>query len=42
MEGWVRRFLVDLFLNYIVLFVGYSYNDLVMKYLVIGLLLSIR
>ncbi|MGR5939314.1 SIR2 family protein [Bacillus pacificus] len=32
-EGWARRFLVDLFSNYTVLFVGYSHNDPVMKYL---------
>jgi len=33
-EGWVRRFLVEIFQNYIVLFVGYSYDDIVMQYLV--------
>lgn len=32
-EGWARRFLVDLFRQYTVLFVGYSHNDLVMNYL---------
>lgn len=32
-EGWARRFLVELFRNYTVLFVGYSHNDTVMKYL---------
>lgn len=32
-EGWARRFLVDLFRNYTVLFVGYSHNDVVMNYL---------
>ena len=32
-EGWVRRFLVDLFQSYTVLFVGYSHNDTVMNYL---------
>ena len=33
-EGWARRFLVDLFGSSTVLFVGYSHNDTVMKYLV--------
>ena len=32
-EGWARRFLVDLFWSYTVLFVGYSHNDTVMNYL---------
>lgn len=32
-EGWARRFLVDVFLNYTVLFVGYSHDDIVMNYL---------
>ena len=32
-EGWARRFLVDLFRSYTVLFVGYSHNDTVMNYL---------
>ena len=32
-EGWARRFLVDLFRSYPVLFVGYSHSDLVMTYL---------
>ena len=32
-EGWARRFLVDLFLNETVLFVGYSHNDTIMSYL---------
>ena len=32
-EGWARRFLVDLFSSSTVLFVGYSHNDTVMKYL---------
>lgn len=32
-EGWARRFLVSLFENYTVLFVGYSHNDIVMRYL---------
>ncbi|AIK40398.1 SIR2-like domain protein [Bacillus pseudomycoides] len=36
-EGWARRFLVDLFSNYTVLFIGYSHNDPVMKYLATGL-----
>lgn len=32
-EGWGRRFLVSLFMNYTVLFVGYSHNDIVIEYL---------
>ncbi|MXW26863.1 MAG: DUF4020 domain-containing protein [Dehalococcoidia bacterium] len=32
-EGWARRFLVDLFRTYSVLFVGYSHSDTVMNYL---------
>lgn len=32
-EGWARRFLVDVFREYTVLFVGYSHNDVVMNYL---------
>jgi len=32
-EGWARRFLVDLFSKYTVLFVGYGHNDTVMNYL---------
>ena len=32
-EGWARRFLVDLFRSFIVLFVGYSHDDVVMTYL---------
>src|SRR5260370_6828140 len=36
-EGWARRFLQRLFSNYIVLFVGYSHNDIVMNYLARGL-----
>ena len=32
-EGWARRFLVDLFRSFTVLFVGYSHNDAVMNYL---------
>ncbi|MDH2877514.1 DUF4020 domain-containing protein [Bacillus cytotoxicus] len=41
-EGWARRFLVDLFSNYTVLFIGYSHNDPVMKYLATGLPPSTR
>jgi hypothetical protein len=36
-EGWVTRFLVGIFGNYKVLFVGYSHNDLPMEYLGRGL-----
>ena len=32
-EGWARRFLVDLFHSFTVLFVGYGHNDTVMNYL---------
>ena len=32
-EGWARRFLLDLFRTYPVLFVGYGHNDTVMNYL---------
>lgn len=32
-EGWARRFLVDVFRQYTVLFVGYSHADVVMNYL---------
>jgi len=32
-EGWARRFLLDVFRRYTVLFVGYSHNDVVMNYL---------
>ncbi len=32
-EGWARRFIVDIFRTYTVLFVGYSHDDVVMNYL---------
>ena len=32
-EGWARRFLMDLFRTFPVLFVGYGHNDTVMNYL---------
>ncbi|MDH4138232.1 MAG: SIR2 family protein, partial [Anaerolineae bacterium] len=32
-DGWARRFLVNVFRQYTVLFVGYSHNDVVMNYL---------
>ncbi len=32
-DGWARCFLVDLFANHTVLFVGYSHNDTIMTYL---------
>ena len=32
-EGWARRFLVDLFRSFTVLFVGYSHDDTIMSYL---------
>ena len=31
-DGWARRFLKDLFSSYVVLFVGYSHQDTIMKY----------
>ncbi len=33
-EGWASRFLVELFRDYVVLFVGYSLNDPVLRYIV--------
>ncbi|KQZ85902.1 hypothetical protein ASD56_06375 [Microbacterium sp. Root166] len=36
-EGWAARFLNDLFRRYVVLFVGYSHEDVVMTYLARGL-----
>ena len=32
-DGWARRFLVSLFANHTVLFVGYSHSDTIMTYL---------
>lgn len=32
-EGWARRFLVDMFRNFKVLFVGYSHEDVIVRYL---------
>ena len=32
-DGWARRFLLELFSNFTVLFVGYSHNDTIMTYL---------
>ena len=36
-KGYVSKFLVDVFQNYHVLFIGYSFNDQVMSYLTRGL-----
>ncbi|WP_136055743.1 SIR2 family protein [Microbacterium sp. K24] len=36
-DGWARRFAHELFLNWTVLFIGYSHNDVVMTYLARGL-----
>src|SRR5680860_1454217 len=36
-EGWATRFLADMFRAYTVLFVGYSYEDVVLDYLARGL-----
>ena len=32
-EGWARRFLVELFNNFVILFVGYKHEDTAMNYL---------
>ena len=32
-EGWAQRFLVELFGNFTILFVGYNHNDTIMNYL---------
>ncbi len=37
-DGWARRFLVSLFANHTVLFVGYSHSDTIMTYLTPSLL----
>jgi hypothetical protein len=39
-EGWATRFLNDVFTNYTVLFIGYSHNDPIMRYLARGLFLK--
>lgn len=36
-DGWARRFAHDLFMNWTVLFIGYSHSDVVMTYLARGL-----
>ena len=36
-EGWARRFLLDLYNHYSILFVGYSYEDTIVHYLTHGL-----
>ena len=36
-QGWARRFLIELFNNYTVLFIGYSHNDVILQYLARGL-----
>jgi len=36
-HAWASRFLLAMFMNYTVLFVGYSHNDVVMNYLARGL-----
>lgn len=36
-EGWAARFLADVFENYTVLFVGYSHQDQVVRYLARGI-----
>ena len=32
-EGWARRFLVEMFSNFTVLFIGYSHNDTILSYM---------
>ena len=32
-EGWARRFLLDVFRSFTVLFIGYSHDDVIMNYL---------
>ncbi len=32
-DGWARRYLIDLFANYTVMFVGYNHSDTIMTYL---------
>jgi hypothetical protein len=39
---WAAGFLRDVFTNYVTLFVGYNHNDVVMKYLALGLQPSSR
>ena len=39
-EGWARRFLLELFRSFTVLFVGYSHNDTIMNYLARALPIS--
>jgi hypothetical protein len=36
-EAWASRFLYQMFLSYTVLFIGYSHDDVVMKYIAKGL-----
>lgn len=36
-EAWATRFLLELFRSYVVLFVGYSHEDTILKYLARGL-----
>ncbi len=36
-EGWASRFLLDMHLQYTVVYIGYSYSDTVMRYLSRGL-----
>jgi hypothetical protein len=36
-EGWARRFLVQLFEKWVVLFVGFSHGDIVLEYLARGI-----
>ena len=41
-NGWATRFLVPMFRRFVVVFIGYSYNDLIMRYLTRGLSSEVR
>lgn len=36
-EGWATRFLLKLFETYTVVFIGYSFSDVIMRYLALGI-----
>lgn len=36
-EGWATRFLLKLFETYTVVFIGYSFGDVIMRYLALGI-----
>lgn len=41
-EGWARRFLQQVFQEFSVLFIGYSHEDMLMKYFSRGLVVKVR